>query len=82
MAFGAIATQHQGICCTRQRRYHLDSDLHSVPLTTISEWIAFAKSEKIDLTVVGPEAPLSVGVVDAFRAEGLKILAQHNTPPS
>ena len=51
----------------------LDSDLHSVPLTTISEWIAFAKSEKIDLTVVGPEAPLSVGVVDAFRAEGLKI---------
>jgi len=34
---------------------------------------AFAKEEKVDMTLVGPEVPLVAGVVDAFRAEGLKI---------
>ena len=34
---------------------------------------AFATQQGIDLTVVGPEAALAVGVVDAFRAAGLKI---------
>ena len=33
----------------------------------------FAKKEGISLTVVGPEAPLALGVVDTFRAQGLKI---------
>lgn len=35
--------------------------------------VKFAKQERIDLTVVGPEAPLALGVVDAFMAEGLRI---------
>ena len=35
--------------------------------------VAFAKEEAIDLTIVGPEATLSLGVVDAFQKEGLKI---------
>lgn len=35
--------------------------------------LAFAKAQSIDLTIVGPEAPLVIGVVDAFRAEGLMI---------
>src|SRR5213082_1363121 len=35
--------------------------------------IRFAKAEKIGLTVVGPEAPLAAGIVDAFQAEGLRI---------
>ena len=35
--------------------------------------VAFAKEEGIDLTIVGPEASLAKGVVDAFQAEGLKI---------
>ncbi len=34
---------------------------------------AFAQQENIGLTIVGPEAPLVAGVVDAFEAEGLKI---------
>ena len=34
---------------------------------------AFARGEGIDLTVVGPEAPLSRGIVDHFSAEGLRI---------
>ena len=35
--------------------------------------LAFAKDQAIDLTVVGPEAPLVAGIADRFRAEGLKI---------
>ena len=34
--------------------------------------LAFARREKIDLTVVGPELPLSLGIVDRFEAAGLK----------
>ena len=40
---------------------------------SIAEWVALAKWEKVALTVVGPEAPLAAGVVDAFRAEGLRV---------
>ncbi len=39
----------------------------------VEQWLALAKNEKVGMTVVGPEAPLAAGVVDAFRAEGLKI---------
>lgn len=35
--------------------------------------LSFAKSRKIDLTVVGPEAPLAAGIVDLFTQAGLKI---------
>ncbi|HJZ20455.1 MAG TPA: phosphoribosylamine--glycine ligase, partial [Bradyrhizobium sp.] len=34
--------------------------------------VQFARSENIDLTIVGPEGPLVAGVVDAFSAQGLK----------
>jgi phosphoribosylamine--glycine ligase len=51
----------------------LDPDLENVALTAIPELVEFARREKIHLTVVGPEAPLAAGVVDAFRAAGLKI---------
>lgn len=40
---------------------------------SVEQWIALAKNERVGLTVVGPEAPLAAGVVDAFRAEGLRI---------
>ena len=39
----------------------------------IEKLIQFAKKEAIDLTVVGPEAPLSLGIVDIFQKKGLKI---------
>jgi phosphoribosylamine---glycine ligase len=48
-------------------------DMVNVPITKIDELVAFVKQEKIAITVVGPEAPLSQGVVDAFQKEGLKI---------
>ena len=45
----------------------------AISATDIPALLDFAKSERIDLTIVGPEAPLVIGVVDAFRAAGLKI---------
>ncbi len=50
-----------------------ENGLENVALTEIAELAAFAKKEKIYLTVVGPEAPLAAGIVDAFRDAGLKI---------
>jgi phosphoribosylamine---glycine ligase len=48
-------------------------DMMNVPITKVDELVKFAQDEKIHLTIVGPEAPLSQGVVDAFRKAGLKI---------
>ena len=41
--------------------------------TEVEKLVEFAKANNIELTVVGPEAALAVGVVDRFREEGLKI---------
>ncbi len=41
--------------------------------TALPELIDFAEKNKIDLTVVGPELPLTFGIVDAFQERGLKI---------
>ena len=51
----------------------LEPDLTNVAITSIPDLVAFAQQESVGLTVVGPEAPLSEGVVDAFRSAGLKI---------
>ncbi|MFQ2103901.1 phosphoribosylamine--glycine ligase [Aeromonas rivipollensis] len=45
----------------------------AIEATDIQALLAFAKAQQIGLTIVGPEAPLVKGVVDAFRAEGLAI---------
>ena len=50
-----------------------DSRLHNVPITDPVALADFASAQKVGLTVVGPEAPLSAGVVDVFRARGLRI---------
>ncbi len=47
--------------------------LVNVPLTAIPDLVAYARREQVAFTVVGPEAPLAAGIVDAFRAAGLKI---------
>jgi phosphoribosylamine---glycine ligase len=47
--------------------------LENVPLTDIRSLAAFAARESVHLTVVGPEAPLAAGIVDEFRAKGLRI---------
>lgn len=38
---------------------------------------AFAKEQKIDLTIIGPEAPLVEGIVDTFQDAGLKVIGPH-----
>ncbi len=50
-----------------------DKRLVNVDITESEALAAFAIAEKITLTVVGPEGPLSQGVVDVFRSHGLRI---------
>lgn len=45
----------------------------NIPATDISGLAEFAQKNSIDLTVVGPEDPLALGVVDVFQSKGLKI---------
>lgn len=51
----------------------LDTDLINVPISDIVQLREWAQAEKIALTVVGPEGPLAGGIVDEFRAHGLRI---------
>lgn len=51
----------------------LEAKLENVPMTSIPDLVTFARQEKIDLSVVGPEAPLTEGIVDTFQASGLRI---------
>ena len=46
---------------------------HPVAATDLTGLVALAKAEAIDLTVVGPDDPLAMGIVDLFRAEGLRV---------
>jgi phosphoribosylamine--glycine ligase len=50
-----------------------ENGVENVPLTGIEDLVAFSRKEKIHLTVVGPEAPLAAGIVDAFRDAGQRI---------
>jgi phosphoribosylamine---glycine ligase len=43
----------------------------AIPATDIIGLLAFAKQEQIDLTIVGPEVPLTMGIVDSFQQAGL-----------
>ena len=51
----------------------MEEGMENVAITAIPDLIAFAQREEIYMTVVGPEAPLAAGIVDAFRAAKLKI---------
>jgi phosphoribosylamine--glycine ligase len=50
-----------------------DAENVDVAATDIPGLIQFAKEQSIDLTVIGPEAPLVAGLADAMNAEGLKV---------
>ncbi|WP_371328825.1 phosphoribosylamine--glycine ligase, partial [Pandoraea sp. PE-S2R-1] len=51
----------------------LDERLRNVPISDPNVLAEFAVREGIALTVVGPETPLAAGIVNIFRARGLKI---------
>ena len=50
-----------------------DPKLTNVVITDFDALADFARAEKIALTVVGPEGPLAGGIVDVFRARGLRV---------
>ncbi len=50
-----------------------DKNLINVPITDIPALRQWVIAQRIELTVVGPEAPLAAGIVDDFRAHGLRI---------
>ncbi len=45
----------------------------AIPAEEVASLLRFARDERIDFTVVGPEVPLSLGIVDAFAGAGLRI---------
>jgi len=51
----------------------LEPGLENVPVSGIAQLADFARENAVNLTVVGPEAPLAAGVVDLFQSQGLKI---------
>jgi phosphoribosylamine---glycine ligase len=57
----------------------LEAENVDIPATDISRLVTFAKSNAIDLTVVGPEASLTAGIVDAFGDAGLRIFGPSKT---
>ncbi|HEY1610299.1 MAG TPA: phosphoribosylamine--glycine ligase, partial [Paraburkholderia sp.] len=50
-----------------------DERLANVDITDLDELADFAEREQVAFTVVGPEAPLAAGIVNLFRARGLKV---------
>ncbi|MDZ5034630.1 phosphoribosylamine--glycine ligase, partial [Clostridium perfringens] len=50
-----------------------ENKCENIDITDIDELLKFALENSIDLTVVGPEDPLTNGIVDKFKMEGLKI---------
>jgi phosphoribosylamine--glycine ligase len=50
-----------------------ERELSNVALTSLTDLVSFAQDERVGLTVVGPEAPLAAGVVDAFQRADLRI---------
>lgn len=50
-----------------------EKELRNVPITDPEELADFAEKEGVYLTLVGPEAPLAAGIVNIFRARGLRI---------
>ncbi|MEP6658034.1 MAG: phosphoribosylamine--glycine ligase, partial [Betaproteobacteria bacterium] len=51
----------------------VEPGLTNIALSDHDDLVAFAREREVALTVVGPEAPLAAGVVDAFRSAGLRI---------
>jgi phosphoribosylamine---glycine ligase len=55
------------------------AELVSIAADQIDQLADFAEKEKIDLTIVGPELPLTLGITDLFESRGLKIFGPNKT---
>jgi len=63
----------QVFCAPGNAGTAIDAVNVDIGATNIAGLVKFAKAEKIELTVVGPEAPLVAGIVDVFENEGLRV---------
>src|ERR1700750_3093501 len=52
----------------------------AVAAEDVTGLVTLARSERVDLTIVGPEAPLVAGVVDEFEAAGLACFGPRRAP--
>lgn len=50
-----------------------ENGVENVAVSEVAGLVSYAKKENIHLTVIGPEAPLAAGIVDAFREAGLRV---------
>ncbi|MEK6838185.1 MAG: phosphoribosylamine--glycine ligase, partial [Candidatus Thermoplasmatota archaeon] len=62
--YAVMGNQNPGI-----RRLSKDVLIHSV--TDVPTIVAWAKARSVDMAVIGPEAPLAVGIVDALETAGI-----------
>ncbi|MEK6656019.1 MAG: phosphoribosylamine--glycine ligase [Nitrospirota bacterium] len=60
-------------CATGNAGIAQEAECVNIQPDNIDALLAFAKEKKIDLTVVGPELPLSLGIVDKFEQAGLRV---------
>ncbi|MEG0134102.1 MAG: phosphoribosylamine--glycine ligase, partial [Clostridium sp.] len=51
----------------------IEDKCENIDVTDINELLSFAKDNSIDLTIVGPEDPLTKGIVNLFKEAGLRI---------
>ena len=73
MAAGPLPRVHKVYVAPGNGGTQRAEQMENIALTNAEELADFVQREGIALTVVGPEAPLAAGVVDVFRARGLKI---------
>ena len=57
-------------------------EMSNVAADDVAGLVALARAEHVDLTIVGPEAPLVIGVVDEFEKAGLKCFGPERLPRS
>ena len=55
----------------------LDNNIENINISDTQDLIDFATKQKIDLTVVGPEAPLALGIVNEFKKNNLVIFGKN-----
>lgn len=72
VAPGNAGTEWAEYISSDQKR-HAPSQNVAISATDIPSLLSFAQEKLIDLTVIGPEVPLSMGIVDSFQAAGLRI---------
>jgi phosphoribosylamine--glycine ligase len=64
---------HKIYCAPGNGGTAIEDKCENVNITEIDELLCFAEKNNIDITVVGPEAPLIKGITDKFKGKGLKI---------